>query len=239
MNAGKVKCQSGEMGYVGIPARHEILPDVIYDARTSFGPWGYFCQACFEKLCVGLGEGKGQRYMQTPKGLVKVDTFDLRRQYEAPGRSGPLPSSANRGVTVEELAQLHERVRARVDNLLVRCRDEHGLTMRFPGLSFKSGMKSAGTAWYSTWVIDINDQLLVENPDEMIRDTVAHEVAHLVVYTLFGNRPKPHGFTWQCVMLDWFKVEPKRCHQFDTANVGKGKRTKVAIDIKGLFGGKL
>jgi len=35
---------------------------VFYDARTERGPWGCFCQDCFDKYCIGLGTGYGQQY---------------------------------------------------------------------------------------------------------------------------------------------------------------------------------
>ena len=31
-----------------------------YDGKTSYGPWGYMCQTCFDIYGTGLGIGKGQ-----------------------------------------------------------------------------------------------------------------------------------------------------------------------------------
>ena len=42
------------------------LPDVAYDARTAYGPWGWLCPDCFTRAGVGLGLGKGQRYQRQP-----------------------------------------------------------------------------------------------------------------------------------------------------------------------------
>lgn len=32
------------------------------DGRTKMGQWGILCIACFRRVGVGLGTGKGQRY---------------------------------------------------------------------------------------------------------------------------------------------------------------------------------
>ena len=40
--------------------------EAVYDAKTKMGPWGYLCQAHFDKYGVGLGLGKGQKL----KGLT-------------------------------------------------------------------------------------------------------------------------------------------------------------------------
>lgn len=31
------------------------------DGKTVHGPWAYMCQACFQKIGVGLGTGRGQQ----------------------------------------------------------------------------------------------------------------------------------------------------------------------------------
>ena len=57
-----------------------------------------------------------------------------------------------------------------------------------------------------------------ENTDEFIRQVVPHELAHLIVYQMFG-RVKPHGREWQLVMNKIFKLPADTCHQFDIKNV--------------------
>lgn len=65
----------------------------------------------------------------------------------------------------------------------------------------------------------INLQLLKENLDDFLHQTIPHEIAHLVV--LWQNRktrkrPKPHGPEWQRVMQDCFELMPTRCHSYQT-----------------------
>ena len=41
---------------------------VMYDAKSAWGPWGNFCQACFDRECLGLGTGLGQKYELNDSG---------------------------------------------------------------------------------------------------------------------------------------------------------------------------
>ncbi|MDO3376859.1 SprT family zinc-dependent metalloprotease [Geoalkalibacter halelectricus] len=50
------------------------------------------------------------------------------------------------------------------------------------------------------------------HPEEMLTDTVPHEVAHLIVAARFGPGCRPHGPEWQAVMRDCFGLNPKRTH---------------------------
>lgn len=65
----------------------------------------------------------------------------------------------------------------------------------------------------------INRQLLEDNLDDFLKQTIPHEVAHLVVQWQAREarrKPKPHGLEWQRVMQDCFDLEPKRCHSYQT-----------------------
>ena len=42
------------------------------DGKTTFGPWGYMCDACHATYGVGLGTGRGQRLPGAPVSLVKA-----------------------------------------------------------------------------------------------------------------------------------------------------------------------
>ncbi len=66
----------------------------------------------------------------------------------------------------------------------------------------------------------INLQLLSENLDDYLRQTIPHEVAHLIVNWQTRHRrrrPRPHGAEWQAVMQDCFSLKPLRCHSYKTA----------------------
>jgi SprT protein len=89
--------------------------------------------------------------------------------------------------------------------------------------------RAAGLAFGNEHRIALNEVLLRENPEVMLRDTVAHEFAHIVVWWRYlqardrdedVETPSAHGPEWQGVMRTVFSVEPSRCHRFDTSNTG-------------------
>jgi len=50
------------------------IGDDFMDAKTTHGPWANLCPACFRKIGVGLGTGRGQHYRRQPDGrYVKIE----------------------------------------------------------------------------------------------------------------------------------------------------------------------
>ena len=45
---------------------------VFVDGKTKLGPWGIMCPRCHAIHGVGLGTGKGQRYMVVPGGSLWI-----------------------------------------------------------------------------------------------------------------------------------------------------------------------
>ena len=52
---------------------HSQVGDVMYDAKTVYGPWANMCENCFNTIGVGLGTGLGQRYVR--RNVNGVDKF--------------------------------------------------------------------------------------------------------------------------------------------------------------------
>jgi len=98
---------------------------------------------------------------------------------------------------------------------------EQQLSMHLPAVEINFDLRgqSAGMVRFpahATPQIRYNRILLMENPQHFIRQTVAHEVAHLVARHHYGSGIRPHGAEWQSVMA-LFGVEPRRCHDYDTS----------------------
>jgi SprT protein len=69
-------------------------------------------------------------------------------------------------------------------------------------------------------VIELNAVYLRAEPEAMLRETLAHELAHLLVFHLHPRRRlPPHGSLWRTVMREWLGVEPERTHRFPTDGV--------------------
>lgn len=63
--------------------------------------------------------------------------------------------------------------------------------------------------------IQINRAYLESNPERILKQTIPHEVAHLVSFQHYGARIKPHGDEWKQVMVEVFKLKPDRCHSME------------------------
>ncbi|MGH8528334.1 MAG: SprT-like domain-containing protein [Nevskiales bacterium] len=72
----------------------------------------------------------------------------------------------------------------------------------------------AGQAYVEDNLIRLNGGLLRAHGDSFLRETLPHELAHLIVWRLHGRRVRPHGAEWQAVMR-LFGAEPERCHSFE------------------------
>lgn len=84
-----------------------------------------------------------------------------------------------------------------------------------PDVRFDLRGRSAGQAVFARRSrqihIRINAALLASHPTEMLDDTVPHEVAHVVIFRLYGRRAKPHGEEWKALMRA-FGIDPRPCH---------------------------
>lgn len=87
-----------------------------------------------------------------------------------------------------------------------------------PTVNYQVRGVKAGAAYLQQNEIRLNRTLLLENPHEFLNQVVPHELAHLIVYQVFG-RVKPHGEEWQTVMEHIFHLPADTCHQFDVENV--------------------
>lgn len=87
-----------------------------------------------------------------------------------------------------------------------------------PEYHFNQRGKSAGTAHLQRNIIKFNATLFKQNRDEFINQVVAHEVAHLITYQLYG-KVRPHGKEWQNIMIQVFNKPAKTTHNLDISDV--------------------
>lgn len=129
-----------------------------------------------------------------------------------------------------------EILRSRLDSRIAECQQlVSALHPEFPKVDYTlfTRRRAAGLAFGNEHRIALNEVLLRENPETMLRDTVAHEFAHILVWWRYLRQthcpstaapalepPRAHGPEWRAVMRYVFQVEPSRCHRFDTSNTG-------------------
>jgi len=87
-----------------------------------------------------------------------------------------------------------------------------------PTYFFNQRGRSAGSAHLQKNVLKFNPILYLQNKDIFIEQVVAHEIAHLITYQVFG-KVKPHGKEWQNIMTQVFKLPASTTHQLDITDV--------------------
>ena len=83
-----------------------------------------------------------------------------------------------------------------------------------PAVSFKLRGQKAGVAHLTENLLRFNPQLYQANRADFLKQTVAHEVAHLVAHQLFGPGIQAHGEEWQLIMRGAYELPPHRCHSY-------------------------
>lgn len=86
-----------------------------------------------------------------------------------------------------------ELLHARVEACYRQAEDFFKRRFPRPEVSFRLRGLKAGVAHLQENKLRFNLQLYRENREDFLRQTVAHEVAHLVAHQLFGPRIQPHG----------------------------------------------
>jgi SprT protein len=108
-----------------------------------------------------------------------------------------------------------EQIHARVEACYQQA--EAFFKQRFarPEVSFKLRGQKAGVAHLTENKLRFNLQLYQANHEDFLRQTVPHEVAHMIAHQLFGPRIQPHGEEWQLIMRGVYELPPHRCHSYE------------------------
>ncbi|OED40803.1 hypothetical protein ACH42_15650 [Endozoicomonas sp. (ex Bugula neritina AB1)] len=120
-----------------------------------------------------------------------------------------------------ELSRDLHQTQQRVTELYTHA--ERHFTKRFkqPYIRLDLRGDSAGQALPGKCQLRFNPILLRENRDHFVKQTIAHEVAHLLAHELFGPRVQAHGKEWQAIMINVFGLPADRCHTYDTRRSSK------------------
>jgi SprT protein len=82
---------------------------------------------------------------------------------------------------------------------------------------------TAGQAFKHGNYIRLNGYLLNKYKQDMLHNTLPHELAHIVTYQLWPNERDHHGPYWAFVMEQILELPATRCHQYAT----KAARTRT------------
>ncbi len=92
-----------------------------------------------------------------------------------------------------------------------------------PSLLFNQRGKIAASAVLQKNLIKLNASLYSDNTDYFLQQVIAHELAHIMVYQLYGRSTKPHGKEWQHLMLAIFTIPAHVTHCLDVSKVAMQK----------------
>jgi len=143
----------------------------------------------------------------------------------------------------EPAADLQDQAVQLTEYWIHRARELTGTSARrlpVPEVAFDLRGRSAGQAIFARRSrevrIRINAKLLASHPKEMLEETVPHEVAHVVIFRLYGRKAKPHGDEWKALMRV-FGVDPAPCHTLpaEPARVLKRFRYECACDTPAML----
>ncbi len=132
------------------------------------------------------------------------------------------PGTTSACTIITPAVSLRQKALTAVRRAEQRARETYDIKLPQAALDFSLRGRCAGQARVErkgATHLRINLQLLAENLDDYLSQTIAHEVSHLVVNWQARNKrlqPRPHGTEWQTVMRDCFGLEAKRCHSYRT-----------------------
>ncbi len=121
-----------------------------------------------------------------------------------------------------------------------RANDFYGLSLAVPEVDFSLKGRSAGQAcwrrvkikklWRTIWSEHMSIRLNLDayrlDSQDMVNDTIPHEVSHLIAQTLTPEkRLRPHGKEWQQVMRECFGIhQAHRTHHLVLPKARQVKR---------------
>jgi SprT protein len=126
--------------------------------------------------------------------------------------------------------QIEIKMLEKIEESFVKAESYFGKKFDRPvDIHFRQKGQCAGTAsWiYSTseCKLKFNRYFMESETEDMINQTVPHEVAHLIAYLHYGRYAKAHGREWKSVMRNVMGLNPERCHSYSMENApNRGQR---------------
>lgn len=87
------------------------------------------------------------------------------------------------------------------------------LPTKAPGVRIRKALKTtAGLAHYDKHMVDFSASLMWEHTEHFVKDTIPHEVAHIVTRLLYPKAKGHHNREWYYVMKTVYNIDATRCH---------------------------
>jgi len=102
------------------------------------------------------------------------------------------------------------------------CQAERIFRRRFKPIPVAFDLKGSAAGMFKMdgrrCLIRYNPWIFAKYFEENLHDTVAHEVAHYIVYEVYGRRARSHGEEWQALMIE-FGAAPQATFHLDLSGV--------------------
>jgi len=128
--------------------------------------------------------------------------------------------------------ELQQRINNKIAACLQVANQKFNRTFPMPKVAYDCRGLKAGVAKLQLYSVHFNPIFLNENVEEMIENTVPHELAHLIDWEVYqkhqqyyGRRMSAHGHTWKSIMR-LFGATPTRCHSYNTSNAQERVKNK-------------
>lgn len=95
------------------------------------------------------------------------------------------------------------------------------VVMTIPSYSFRQMGRKGGLAYYSLAKMEFNSDFFKNHCEDMINQTIPHEIAHCIAYQVYGMAGKGHNRLWKNIMyaLSSIGVKVTRCHEYNLEGV--------------------
>lgn len=108
-----------------------------------------------------------------------------------------------------------EEIQHKVDICMQIAASFFGKAFDRPSANLRQKGRAAGTAHLQKNELRFNAFMYQQNPSLFLDTVVPHEIAHILVYQIYGGNVRPHGKEWRAVMKKVYGLQPDRTHCFD------------------------
>ena len=137
-----------------------------------------------------------------------------------------------------DLEELKDMVYRKVDYSIIKLEEEFGTDLFLPDIVYDLKGQVAGQANSYYNKIRLNLKAFEIEFEDMLEQTVPHEVCHLYARTHNNDRRiKPHGREWKACM-EVLGLKPSRCHTYGLEKARAVRRWAYYCDCDEICGNK-
>lgn len=128
---------------------------------------------------------------------------------------------------------MQEKIEQKLEESFKRAEEYYGKTFPRPGyILWKRNGTMGGYSWKFKNHMMFQLDFAEANEEDYLNQIVPHEAAHWIQDCIYGcGKTKPHGREWKNIMLYCFRLQPDRCHSYDSSVT----KTKAAVETPYIY----